>query len=121
MLCSGRVALVMMADPNRRFWGYYVSREAGVRSGVLYPMLNRLLDAGWLTAGWEDETEAIDGRRGPEVELSDEGRGELGGVLAWTRKEQCFRGLDWEYARRARPPTCLAMSRGGGRADRFAV
>src|SRR3712207_8962836 len=35
-------------------WGYDLSKRSGVRSGVLYPILRRLLEKGWLTDGWEE-------------------------------------------------------------------
>lgn len=48
-----QVAEVLLADPQSRHWGYDLSRRAHVRSGVLYPLLRRLLEDGWLTDGWE--------------------------------------------------------------------
>jgi PadR family transcriptional regulator PadR len=48
-----QVAEVLLADPQARFWGYDLSRRAHVRSGVLYPLLRRLLEDGWLADGWE--------------------------------------------------------------------
>lgn len=35
--------------------GYDVSRETGLKSGTLYPILMRLERLGWLEARWEDE------------------------------------------------------------------
>ncbi|MBI5288732.1 MAG: PadR family transcriptional regulator [Chloroflexi bacterium] len=35
--------------------GYDLSRETGLRSGTLYPILIRLEGQGWLEARWEDE------------------------------------------------------------------
>lgn len=49
-----KVASVLMAEPDTRFYGYPLSRTAGVRSGVLYPLLSRLEGAGWLDSDWED-------------------------------------------------------------------
>ena len=48
-----QVALALMDDPTGQHWGYDLSRRAGVRSGVLYPILHRMLDEGWLEDGWE--------------------------------------------------------------------
>ncbi|MCP3935190.1 MAG: PadR family transcriptional regulator [Actinomycetia bacterium] len=48
------VLSVLVASPAERHWGYQLQREAGVRSGVLYPILRRLYEAGWLADGWED-------------------------------------------------------------------
>lgn len=60
-----RVAAVLMADPDARVYGYSLSRAAKVRSGVLYPTLTRMLDAGWLTDGWEDATATRAEKRPP--------------------------------------------------------
>lgn len=48
------VAARFLARPRARHYGYDLARDAGVRSGVLYPMLHRWLAAGWLTDGWEE-------------------------------------------------------------------
>src|SRR6476620_9486626 len=55
------VAVVLMSDSGARHWGYDLSRRSGIRSGVMYPVLQRMLDEGWLVDGWEDQTQA--GRR----------------------------------------------------------
>lgn len=51
-----------MADPAAEWYGLDLAREAGLKSGSLYPILSRLEEAGWLTGRWED------------VEPSDAGR-----------------------------------------------
>jgi PadR family transcriptional regulator PadR len=72
------VAAVLLADPDGRHWGYDLIRKSGVRSGVLYPMLTRMLDEGWLTDGWEDRAQIVE-KRPPRryYELTDLGRREL--------------------------------------------
>jgi DNA-binding PadR family transcriptional regulator len=35
--------------------GYDLSRQTGLKSGTLYPVLIRLEQQGWLEAQWEDE------------------------------------------------------------------
>jgi PadR family transcriptional regulator PadR len=77
------VARALMADPSSRHWGYDLSRQTGLRSGVLYPILHRMLDENWLVDGWEH----FDGgrrKRPPRryYELTDHGRAELGALLA---------------------------------------
>lgn len=37
--------------------GYDLSRETGLKSGTLYPLLIRLTDRGWLETRWEDSPE----------------------------------------------------------------
>jgi DNA-binding PadR family transcriptional regulator len=46
-------ALLAAGDQWRH--GYDVSRETGLKSGTLYPILMRLERLGWLEAVWEDE------------------------------------------------------------------
>lgn len=92
-----KIAIVMMARPNDRFWGYYLSREAGVRTGVLYPLLNRMLTEGWLSAGWEDEAEAIDRPPRRYYKLTVHGQRELGATLARAQAEARYTGLNWGY------------------------
>lgn len=80
------VALVLMEDADALHWGYELSRQADVRSGVLYPILARMLEAGWLTDGWEDPA-GITGRPPRRYyRLTDRGRSELGAVVATALK-----------------------------------
>lgn len=75
------VAAALMSAPDAKHWGYELSRQTGVRSGVLYPILGRLLDYGWLADGWEDPA-TIDGKRPPRryYTLTEAGMEELGAV-----------------------------------------
>ena len=94
-----QVALALMEDPPGRHWGYDLSRRAGVRSGVLYPILHRMLDEGWLEDGWEDPAQ-LSGKRPPRryYELTDQGRIELGALLQDARSDARFRALIGRYA-----------------------
>ncbi len=94
-----QVAMALLDDPTSRHWGYELSKQAGVRSGVLYPMLTRMLDEGWVTDGWEDPT-TIRKKRPPRryYELTDRGRLELGAVLRAARGDARFTGLAWRFA-----------------------
>jgi PadR family transcriptional regulator PadR len=89
-----QVALALTADPSGRHWGYDLSRRAGVRSGVLYPILQRMLDDGWLSDGWEAPAE-ITGRRPPRryYELTDKGLSGLGAVVADAQTDPRFVSL----------------------------
>lgn len=86
-----RVAAALMTAPNDRHWGYQTAKGAGVRSGVLYPILRRLLEHEWLSDGWEDpaQTEGRPPRR--YYELTELGKQELGAVLARARQERAAR------------------------------
>jgi PadR family transcriptional regulator PadR len=94
-----QVALALMDEPASRHWGYDLARRAGVRSGVLYPMLHRMLDEGWLEDGWEDPSH-LAGKRPPRryYELTDEGRIELGALLQAARNDARFGWLVGRFA-----------------------
>lgn len=86
-----QVAIAMMEDPIGRHWGYQLSKASGIRSGVLYPILTRMLNVGWLTDGWEEPQET-EGKRPPRryYELTDDGRVQLGALLADARRDPRF-------------------------------
>ncbi len=57
------------ADP---VWGLLVIKQSGRPAGSVYPILERLESAGWVTSNWEDD----DARSGPRrryYELTEEG------------------------------------------------
>lgn len=37
-------------------FGYPLMKQTGLRSGTLYPILWRMLKAGWLSDGWDETT-----------------------------------------------------------------
>jgi PadR family transcriptional regulator PadR len=43
-----RVATAILEQPTADHYGYDLCGRAGVRSGVLYPILRRMLREGWL-------------------------------------------------------------------------
>jgi len=91
--------MALLADPRAKHWGYDLSKRSGVRSGVLYPMLTRMLEQGWLTDGWEDPA-TIREKRPPRryYELTDEGKLCLGELLQEARTDARFTGLNWRFA-----------------------
>jgi PadR family transcriptional regulator PadR len=94
-LASVQVAIALLERPNDQHWGYELAKRAGVRSGVLYPMLTRMLNDGWLTDGWEDPT-TIQEKRPPRryYELTDKGRNELRALVASARTDARFANLN---------------------------
>lgn len=53
----------LLADPSRRRYGLDLSKEAGLPSGTIYPMLARLEAQGWTESEWEDIDPVAEGRR----------------------------------------------------------
>jgi PadR family transcriptional regulator, regulatory protein PadR len=90
-----QVAAALMSDPSERHWGYELSKLSGIRSGVMYPILQRMLDQGWLTDGWEDQGRIGKAKRPPRryYELTDAGRVALGALVAEARRDARFRPL----------------------------
>lgn len=88
-----QVAAVLLEDPSGRHWGYETAKKAGVRSGVMYPMLTRLLRDGWLTDGWEDPATIKSRPPRRYYELTDLGRARLGALMAEAEQEPRFAPL----------------------------
>jgi PadR family transcriptional regulator, regulatory protein PadR len=53
----------LCATPSRWRHGYGITRDTGLKSGTLYPILIRLADRGLVEARWEDEQPAGRPRR----------------------------------------------------------
>jgi PadR family transcriptional regulator PadR len=77
-----QVAAALLERPADRHWGYDLSKRASVRSGVLYPMLTRMLNDGWVKDGWEGPT-AIEEKRPPRryYVLTEKGKRELATIV----------------------------------------
>ena len=67
-----------VADP---VWGLLVIKQSGRPAGTVYPILERLESAGWVTSGWEEDN-ARPGPRRRYYELTDEGSAEARNVIA---------------------------------------
>jgi PadR family transcriptional regulator PadR len=77
------LAVALMQRPDDEHWGYDLSRSADLRSGVLYPILQRLLNEQWVTDGWEDIDPKVEGRpRRRFYKLTPLGSVELGALAA---------------------------------------
>ena len=76
------IAAFLEAAPAPRY-GLELMREADVKSGSLYPILDRLEDEGWVAGEWEETTAQEAGRpRRRYYRLTAEG------VVAGTREVQ---------------------------------
>jgi PadR family transcriptional regulator PadR len=89
-----QVLLAFMEEPASRHWGYNLSKRAGVRSGVLYPILHRMFEEGWLQDGWED-TADTSWRRPPRryYELTPDGRAVVSELIKEMREDVRFGAL----------------------------
>lgn len=90
--------LQMDREDSGSIWGYQLSKRSGVRSGVLYPQLDRMLAEGWLGDHWE---ERAGGQKRPPrryYTLTDHGRAELGAVVRRVETEQRFSSLRGAFA-----------------------
>jgi PadR family transcriptional regulator PadR len=78
------VAQALLANPDDRHWGYSLSKQADVPSGVLYPILARMEREGWLASAWEMPDGARMERR--YYQLTDDGREHLPAFLKGASK-----------------------------------
>lgn len=82
---------ILLADPSVWRHGYDLSRETGLASGTLYPLLARLEAAGHLDAEWRAASEP--GRPARHVyRLSGEGRSFARNALTPQAATQAFKG-----------------------------
>jgi PadR family transcriptional regulator len=93
-----QVVAALMADPWGKHWGYNLTKQSGVRSGVLYPILRRLLEEHWISDGWEDPAKT-DGRPPRRYyQLTELGHRELTALLESARDEARFQEIVSEWA-----------------------
>ncbi len=92
---TARVAEALLADPAGRHYGYDLIRQSGVHSGTLYPIVWRMVGAGWLTRSQEDPAQ-VKGSRPPRVyyQVTDQGREALAAIARDALIAQ------WEKARK---------------------
>lgn len=88
----------MDRDGDGRIWGYALSKRSGVRSGVLYPQLDRMMSEGWLVDHWEDRK--ADAKRPPRryYRLTETGRSSLGAMVRRAEREERAAGMTWAPA-----------------------
>jgi DNA-binding PadR family transcriptional regulator len=83
---------VLLVRPQQWLHGYALSRQTGIASGTLYPILMRLEKLKWLETKWE---EPRGGGRPPRhlYRLTPEGRGWAREELAASREERAWKPL----------------------------
>jgi PadR family transcriptional regulator PadR len=47
--------VLMAAGSDEHVWGYRICEQSGLGSGTVYPILERLEEAGWIAGVWEAE------------------------------------------------------------------
>lgn len=57
-----KVLQALMQGPTARHYGYELMRTTRLKSGSLYPILERLDNAGWVDSHWEEINEQHEGR-----------------------------------------------------------
>ena len=56
------VLSTMLGDEDADWYGLDLSKRSGLKPGTIYPILDRLLKAGWLDRRWEDVDPVAEGR-----------------------------------------------------------
>ena len=59
---TAKVLTRFLEDPAGEHYGFGLIRDTGVKAGSLYPILDRLLQAGWIERQDEDIDESVEGR-----------------------------------------------------------
>jgi PadR family transcriptional regulator, regulatory protein PadR len=71
-----RVLKMMIEKPQTAYSGADIARQIGLGSGTLYPLLQKLENAGWLKSKWENVDPSEAGRpRRRQYKLT--GRGQM--------------------------------------------
>lgn len=97
-----KVLSALLERPTEPHYGYALMRATGVKSGSLYPILEQLQTAGWLTAEWESIDEHVLGRPPRRLyRLTGEGKRAAAGALG----SAAMRGSDTHKAKGLTPRT----------------
>jgi DNA-binding PadR family transcriptional regulator len=61
-IAVAKVLSALVADPDGQRYGLDLMGTTGLPSGTLYPILQRLRDAGWVDSAWESIDRVAEGR-----------------------------------------------------------
>jgi PadR family transcriptional regulator, regulatory protein PadR len=83
MTVQTQAVLAALLEADAEQYGLQIIRSSGLAAGTVYPILQRLRAAGWVTAYWEPEHQAQDEGRPARryYELSAQGRARAAHVL----------------------------------------
>jgi PadR family transcriptional regulator PadR len=56
------VLSVILSAPDAEWYGLELSKRSALKPGTIYPILDRLLKAGWLERRWEEIDPVMEGR-----------------------------------------------------------
>lgn len=68
---TAKVLDALLKSKNSAIWGLEIVRQTGLKSGTVYPILDRLERLGWLTSSWESANERKGARRRTYVLTGD--------------------------------------------------
>jgi PadR family transcriptional regulator PadR len=57
-----KVLRLLLEHPHAAHYGLDLSRQAGLATGTIYPILTRLEQGGWVVSAWEDNDPSEVGR-----------------------------------------------------------
>lgn len=97
--------------PDDELYGLMIARNAGRKTGSVYPILARLEEAGWAESTWEREERGDRGPRRRFYRLSPDGLGAARALLAERRGAVRQRTGQGRPARRADPVAEVARLR----------
>jgi PadR family transcriptional regulator, regulatory protein PadR len=77
--------LEALMGPDDDLYGYKIALQAGRKTGVVYPILDRLVEAGWVIGEWESPERGERGPRRRFYRLSPDGLRAASALLAERR------------------------------------
>ncbi|WP_308287520.1 PadR family transcriptional regulator [Cryobacterium sp. 1639] len=107
--------LRVLLDDGAAVWGMLVIKRTGRPAGSVYPILERLENAGWATSSWEPDTDRSGPRRRLYALTSDGGEAARSAVARFeTRAEPATRAS--RATRPGRPARVARFTPAGARA-----
>jgi PadR family transcriptional regulator PadR len=95
--------LEALMGPDDELYGYKIAVRSGRKTGAVYPILDRLEEAGWVESDWERERRDDRGPRRRFYRLSADGLGAARDLLTERRGAVRQRGDEVPADSRLRP------------------
>lgn len=103
--------LEALMAPDDDLYGYKIALRSGRKTGVVYPILDRLEEAGWIESAWEREHRDERGPRRRFYRLNPDGLSAARDLLAERRGAVRQRGDRLPANGRPRPTLTLFVPR----------